>query len=199
MHSKAFKPQTYLIFNPVGKSSVMINKMRHTKINITEGDITQMPADALITAINSGGSWFGGIDGAIQRVAGNMYHSQAAQAAPLRDLQTIVVKGTSHKGKFRDVIFVVDDLESPLNEVVYAGLGAASYQEYRSILVPTIRMGVMAGAREKTPQETIGKMALGVRDFLDKYADTTTLEDIKFVVYNNPILAESMSSVLGKI
>jgi len=170
------------------------------KIYTTEGDITQIPADALMTAINSGGLWFRGIDGAIQRVAGNMYHNQASQASPLRDLQTVVARGTGkHRGKFRDVVFVIDDLESSLNDVVYAGLEAASNEGYRHILVPTIRMGVMAGAREKTPQEAIMKMAHGVSGFLDKYAERTKLENIQFVVYNNPILAKDMSAVLDKI
>jgi len=101
--------------------------MTNTKTYVTEGDITQIPADVLMTAINSGGMWFGGIDGAIQRVAGNMYHNQASQASPLRDLQTIVARGTGkHRGKFRDVVFVVDDLESPLNDVIYTRLEAAS-------------------------------------------------------------------------
>ena len=43
------------------------------------------------------------------------------------------------------------------------------------------------------------KMARGVSDFLDKYAEKTKLENIQFVVYNNPTLAENMSAVLGKI
>ena len=122
--------------------------MAKPKIYAVEGDITQIPADALMTAINSGGLWFGGIDGAIQRVAGNMYHNQASQAAPLNNLQTVVARGSGkHKGKFRDVVFVIDDLKSPLDKVVYAGLEAASNEGYTSLLVPTIRMGVMAGVR----------------------------------------------------
>jgi O-acetyl-ADP-ribose deacetylase (regulator of RNase III) len=173
--------------------------MRHTKICTAEGDITQMPADALITAINLDGEWFGGIDYAIKKVAGEMYHAQAGAAMPLCDLQTVIARGTgNHRGKFRDVVFVVDDLQSPLNRVVYTGLEAASNEGYQHILVPTIRMGVMAGAREKSPKEAIGKMALGVRNFIDKYAESTSLEEIKFVVYNNPILARSLSVVLDR-
>ncbi|MBS3093117.1 hypothetical protein J4456_00880 [Candidatus Pacearchaeota archaeon] len=174
--------------------------MRHTKIYTAEGDITKIPADALITAINSGGMWYGGIDGAIQRVAGDLYHKQAKAAMPLRNLQTVVARGGARPDRkigFRDVVFVVDDLESPLNEVIYTGLEAAS--EYKSVTIPTIRLGVMQGIIEKTPQEAIARMADGVNDFLDKYAEITKLENIKFVVYNNPILAETMSSVLNKI
>ena len=80
---------------------------------VSEGDITQMSADALVTAINSDGEWFGCIDGAIDRVAGSFYHAQARSAMPLHDLQTIVAKGNrgNHKGKFDTVIFVVDDFD----------------------------------------------------------------------------------------
>ena len=176
--------------------------MTNTKTYVTEGDITQIPADALITAINSGGMWFGGIDRAIQRVAGDLFHSQADAAMPLRTLQTVMTRGGARPDRkigFRDVVFVVDDLESPLNDVIYTGLEAASNENYKHILVPTIRMGVMAGARERTPQEAVRKMACGVSDFLDKYAERTKLENIQFVVYNNPTLAENMSAVLGNI
>ena len=174
--------------------------MSQTKIYTIEGDITQIPADAIITAINSQGLWFGGIDNAIQRVAGVMYHNQAARASPLENLQTIVAHGTEkHRGKFKDVVFVVDDLISQLNEVIYTGLESASNENYKQILVPTIRLGVMAGAREKTQDEALKKISLGVRNFLSDHSSKTKLEDIKFVVYNNPMLAESMSDVLGRI
>src|SRR3989338_9703456 len=178
----------------------LIKKVGNTGIYVYQGDITRIPADALITAINSGGMWFGGIDGDIQRVAGNHYHSQASKAMPLQNLQTVIARGGARPDRkigFRDVVFVVDDLQSPLDEVVYTGLEAAS--EYKSVTIPTIRLGVMQGIIEKTPQEAIARMADGVNDFLDKYAEITKLENIKFVVYNNPILAETMSSVLNKI
>ena len=172
--------------------------MNHTKIYTEEGDITQIPADALITAINSEGMWFGGIDGAIQKVAGDMYHSQVY--GNLTDLQTIVTRGRGqHRGKFKDVVFVIDDLESSLNKVLYAGLETANNEGYQHILVPTIRMGVMSGVREKTPEEAIEQMALGVKNFLDRYSKNTKLEDIKFIIYNNPSLAKDISSALDKI
>ena len=58
-----------------------------TSVNVVDGDITQIKADALITAINSGGMWFGGLDGAIQRSSGSMFHGQAQAAMPLTDGQ----------------------------------------------------------------------------------------------------------------
>lgn len=45
---------------------------------LMKGDITRMASvNAIVTLINSEGAWFGGVDGAIQRVAGGQYHAQA--------------------------------------------------------------------------------------------------------------------------
>lgn len=172
--------------------------MKTTKISAVEGDITRIKTDAIVTAINSQGLWYGGIDGAIQRAAGNLYHCQAQRAMPLKNLQTVIAKryGERNLGLFEDVVFVVDDLASPLNQVVYTGLEAASNEGYQNILVPTIRMGVMNGVVEKTEVEAIGKMAKGVNEFLSKYAKQTKLEDITFVVYNNPVLAKKLDKAL---
>ena len=173
--------------------------MAKPRIQTVEGDITQISADALMTAINSGGLWFGGIDGAIQRDAGDLYHRQVAQQTQLRDLQTVVAKGSgNHRGKFKDVIFVIDDLQSLLARVVYAGLEAASNEEYTSLLIPTIRMGVMAGVRE-TPEQAIRGMADGLSEFVGAYSGKTNLRDIKVVVYKNPALAEDISCALVRI
>ena len=50
------------------------------KVNVVDGDIAAVPAQVLITAVNSGGMWFGGIDGVIMRAAGDQFHGQAAEA-----------------------------------------------------------------------------------------------------------------------
>src|SRR3989338_2410515 len=175
----------------------LIKKVGNTGIYVYQGDITRIPADALITAINSGGMWFGGIDGDIQRVAGNHYHSQASKAMPLQNLQTVIARGGARPDRkigFRDVVFVVDDLQSPLDKVVYNGLESASNEGYQSVLLPTIRMGVMLGAVEKTPQEAIKRMSNGVKEFMQKYGSSTKIGDLKFVVYNDA----NTASMLGK-
>jgi O-acetyl-ADP-ribose deacetylase (regulator of RNase III) len=165
----------------------LIKKIGKTDLYVVQGDITKIPADALMTAINSGGMWYGGIDGAIQRVAGDFYHKKAAAMMPLEDLQTVVAKGkrTIHTGQFNDVVFVVDDLKSSLDEVVYAGLEASHNAGHRSLLLPAIRMGVMAGVREKTPQEAAQKISLGVQKFIVDYGTSTKLTNLTFVIYND--------------
>ena len=80
--------------------------MAHPKLQVVEGDITRIKADAIVTAINSHGLWFGGIDGAIQRAAGNLYHCQAQRAIPLKNLQTFIAKrnGERSSGLFEDTL-----------------------------------------------------------------------------------------------
>ncbi|MEK6908731.1 MAG: hypothetical protein AABX23_01625 [Nanoarchaeota archaeon] len=178
----------------------LVKKIGKTGLYVVDGDITKIPADALITAINSGGMWFGGIDGAIQRVAGDHYHSQASKAMPLQNLQTIIAKGGARPDRkigFRDVVFVVDDLRSPLDEVVYAGLEAAHSQNYGKILIPTIRMGVMAGVVEKTPQEAISKLGAGIGRFMDQYGAKTKMNNLTFVVYGDVATAMKLRSGLS--
>ena len=164
-----------------------VKKVGKAELYVVQGDITRVPASAIMTTINSEGRWFGGIDRAIQRVAGNHYHNLAAEAAPLKNLQTVIAKGNrhAHKGQFDDVVFVVDDLKSSLDKVVYTGLEASHRAGHSKILVPTIRMGVMAGVVEKTPEEAVRKLGQGISDFMKSYGQSTKLENITFVVYND--------------
>ena len=99
------------------------------KVHVVSGDLTQIPCDAIITAVNSGGMWFGGIDGAIMRASGDLFHNQASKSAlPLKHGATVVAKsnGKKHGGEFNNMVFVIDDLCGPLNEIILNGLVAAS-------------------------------------------------------------------------
>ena len=154
------------------------------KISVTSGDISRTPSDALITAINSGGAWFGGIDGVIMRAAGPMFHDQASRAMPLEDGKAVIAKGGQHDGSFRNVVFVVDDLQRPLREIVLAGLLGAESAGFATVTLPTIRMGVMLGVVEKSLDEALSEMAAGVKAFLTK--QPKAVQSITFVVYNDP-------------
>ncbi len=166
-------------------------------IRTVSGDIARVGADALITAINSGGKWLGGIDGVIKRAAGNLFHAQAGKAMPLSDGQTVIAQGDGHvlKGAFKNVVFVVDNLQRPLREVVYLGLKAASDAGFAKVSLPTIRMGLMLGAVEKTIDEAVSEMACGVRKFLAEHPKTS-VQDITFVVYDDDRTQSLLESAL---
>ena len=107
------------------------------EITVSEGDVTNVPSNALITAINSGGMWFGGIDRAIQRSASNMFHSQAAEQKPLIDGEVIYAPALDgHRGLFGSVIFVIDDLQRPLREIVLTGLQEAERRKCTTVSLP---------------------------------------------------------------
>jgi len=167
------------------------------EINVVSGDISKVKAGALITAINAGGMWFGGIDGVINKVAGNLFHEQAANASPLENGQAVVAhsNGHEHNGAFSDVVFVVDELVSPLGRVICNGLQAASDAGFSSVSLPTIRMGVMLGVVEKSTAEAVQEMARGVREFKSNNPDTT-IETITFVVYSDAETERQLRSAL---
>jgi len=155
------------------------------EIKVVSGDIAQVKADALITAINMSGMWWGGIDDVIQRVAGNLFHNQAARKMPLTEGQVVIAYGSINKGLFTNVVFVVDELSKPLRRVVYAGLKAANEAGFKSVSLPTIRMGVMLGKVEKTKEKAVAEMVAGVELFKANRGNNASLEEITFVVYNN--------------
>lgn len=177
--------------------------MKVPKISVVSGDIGQQKAHALITAINPGGAWFGGIDGVIQRLAGTHFHKQAAAAMPLFHEKTVVAKGGGclHGGKFQNVVFVIDSLEGPLRNIVRNGLRAAAEAGFKIVTLPTIRMGVMLGEVERTPQEAVTEIALGVKAYMEQYP-SCPIDEIIFVVYNNPqleaLLTKTLAEYVGK-
>ncbi|GHP00692.1 hypothetical protein KSF_107390 [Reticulibacter mediterranei] len=80
---------------------------RNVILTIVPGNIIQEPAEGLMTLINSSGLWLGGVDGAIQSVAGNQFHQQAAQqitqSTQIHQGMVIFADGTHihHNGAFR--------------------------------------------------------------------------------------------------
>lgn len=157
------------------------------KVQVIQGDIASVEADALITAINSGGMWFGGIDGVIQRNAGKLFHQQAFQALPLNHGDTIVAtsNGSKINAKFKNVVFVIDDLQGPLREIVANGLKSASKAGFRHVTLPTIRMGVMLGQVEKNVQEAVKEMVEGVNCFRSENPDSQ-LETVRSSSMSTP-------------
>lgn len=139
-----------------------------TKVNVVDGDITQVRADALITAINPRGSWYGGLDRAIRSVSGGMFHNQAEAAMPLTDGQVVYAPELEpHEGKFAAVLFVVDGLQRPLHEVVTNVLNDADKRRLQVISLPAIRTGFMEGKRE-TRNRALDDLARAINDFVAK-------------------------------
>lgn len=155
-------------------------------IKILSGDATKVPCDALVTLINSGKMWFGGMDNAIYRTSGQQFHVQAAFAIDkyeLSDGQAVFATGKSISGKFNAVIFVIDDLHLPLERLVFIALMSARENHCQSVVLPTLRTGIMAGVVEKTLEDTIKALVNGIRTFEEAHPNTPMT--ITFVAYND--------------
>lgn len=164
------------------------------EINIIDGDIASVQADALLTAINSGGMWFGGIDGVISRIAGSQYHAQALDALRIdQNIGAIVAtRRTPHNGLFRDIVFTIDDLDLPLRTVILCGLQVAEQHGCRTITMPAIRLGVMrnvGGSVEEKVQETIAT--------LREFAVTSKLQTVSVVIFNDRQLSNMFRLALN--
>lgn len=163
---------------------------RGIHLDILSGDLTQVQSDALITPINSERMWFGGIDGAIMRTAGEAFHQGASdyldEHPKATDGSTIFVDGSSvnHGGQFRHVIFVIDDLSISLQRVVEAGLEEAIERKLQKVSMPLMRSGVMAGVVERTPEEVAERIMLGIKGAADAHPDSKL--STKIVVYSDP-------------
>lgn len=155
-----------------------------TKVNVVDRDITRVKADALITVINSGGLWLGGIDGAIQRVSGDMFHNQASAKMPLCDGQVLFAPATRfHSGRFDSVIFVIDDLKQPVSNLLIAALDEAEARSLTTVSLPTLRTGVMAGVHE-TRREALVGLTQAIKDFVIANPQSS-VKEINVVVYSN--------------
>jgi O-acetyl-ADP-ribose deacetylase (regulator of RNase III) len=173
-----------------------VPKSTNVAVQIVAGDIANIHADALIAPINSGQAWHGAIDGVIQRCAGWQFHQQAAAAAPLHDQQTInATVRDCHTGAFRNVVFVVDDVERPLRQIVLAGLKAADAAGYESVSLPAMRLGVMMGAFERSVEATVREMAEGTKAFVD--SKPTNIRSITFVVYSDPKALSQLAMLIS--
>lgn len=168
------------------------------QVRVQVGDITRMPAQALISNINSEGMWWGGIDGAIQGAAGNQFHTQAAQVlerSGLQEGQTVHARAQQpHKGAFGDVVFVVDDGRKPLREIVLEGLRAADRAGMQSVSLPAMRTGVMAGPAG--PGAALREMAAGIQQFQGE--NPASVRDIQVVVYKDPTMARALQEELAR-
>ncbi len=161
------------------------------KVNVIDGDIAVVPAQAIITAINSEGMWYGGIDRVITRAAGSQFHEQAAEALRADPaVKAVVCKQLGwHHGRFAEVVFVIDDLDEPLYEVVRRGLVEASQAGYERVSMPAIRFGVMRSLGG-TEAEKIDGIARAIKD---QQADPANrLKEVSVVVYADRVLSAQL-------
>ncbi len=156
---------------------------------VEQGDIARVPAQAIVTTIDSAKNWRGPTDHAISGVAGGQYHAQAlwqAEQAPLYDGQILLANRMQpHGGAFEKVLFLVDDLKRPVGDVVSAGLLEADRLKLNSVTLPPLRPD-QPGSTEA--------VASAIKRF--SQAQPVHLRQVTVVVSDNPQLAEDYRNAL---
>lgn len=157
-------------------------------IHVYEGDIARIEADALLTAVNSGGMWFGGIDGVIERNAGRQFHDQVAATLQVDQSVKVIVAHQWHRhhGQFKSVVFTIDDLNETLEDVVLRGLNAAADAGYHTVSMPAIRLGVMKNLGG-TQTEKVHAMIAAIRNHEKNHS--APLDEVTIVIYSDTNLA----------
>jgi len=141
---------------------------KNSFIYVGNGDLTQTRhrVNAIVCPISSSDYSSGEINQSIKSKSGDIYFPKLNQRINLKDLQTFTVKGGGlpHLGNFDDVIFVVDNLASSVEDLVYSSLVAS--RDCNQVCLPLFRTGSNRGVIEKNDDELAFGLAVGLDSFL---------------------------------
>ena len=162
-------------------------RIGQTVLELTQGDLTKQDVDAIVNAANSSLLGGGGVDGAIHRAAGP---DLLVETRTLNGCQTGDAKITrGYKLKARHVIHAVgpvyragDPSVARLLESAYRrSLEVAAENDLRTVAFPSISTGTYGYPIEEAAP-------ISLRTVYEFARQSTQLELVRFVLYNEPIL-----------
>ena len=169
------------------------------RVLVQDGNITDVPADALITTVSSAQSRNGAVDRAIRQVAGGYFHDQVPveHTKGCFSGQTLWAPNPpALRLPFDGVLFVIDNLDLPLREIVRCALQGAVQNGRYTIAMPLMRTGQAAGRVQEPSGSALSEMALALRLFRSGY-QRHAISDATVVVYDSPKLAQTMREMLA--
>lgn len=162
-------------------------------VDLVIGDITGIECDALVTFVNPNGDWYGGVDKAIRRRAGNAFHELLAARRGTLGLPNghPTMVHSFMQTPFRNVLFIVDDFSNPLPlwSLLYGALDFAEEHGFQHVTMPVFRTGAAGHLfdQESTEQELISTLL-----------EHSFPGQISVVVYDDADQAERLMTLLGK-
>lgn len=157
-------------------------------LQVLKGDISKVGADAVMTTVQEKHLCHGGVNSVVER-SNPCFFEQLQKAPELADAEALLARSDG-KGPIDAVLFVKDQNEKPLNEIVYAGLKAADQAGLEHIAVPAMRAGSVFGAVESSYRQIALEVRKGVERFMAEAR--TALKTISLVVYNDDGLADKL-------
>ncbi|MBI5246306.1 MAG: hypothetical protein HY923_03940 [Elusimicrobia bacterium] len=163
-------------------------------LQVLTGNIAEAGTKAVMTTVQEKHLCQGGVNSVVANA--NPCFFQRLQKAPeLKDGEALLAKGDG-KGPIENVVFVKDQSEKPLSEIVYAGLKEADQNGLESVAVPAMRAGSVFGAVERSYREIALQVREGVERFMAEAR--TSLKSIALVVYNDDKLARVLNDAFAE-
>ena len=158
-------------------------KIRNTTIEILQGDITDMNADAIVNAANNELQHGGGVALAIVQKGGNIIQEESDKIGFCETGKAVITTGGNLKAKF--VIHTVGPVygegndAKKLKNAVLSCLNLAYNENLKSIAFPAISAGIY-----RFPKDRCAKIMLDTIVTYVKNRDTN-LREIYIVLYDN--------------
>jgi O-acetyl-ADP-ribose deacetylase (regulator of RNase III) len=150
---------------------------------VVVGGVTEIEVDAIAKLIPaSTEKRQDEVDLQIWQIAGDWFQNQVEERlTSTKDGEVIVAEGgDAIKGlPFRDIIYVRDDGEKELPEIVFTALKAAQSRGVQSLALPVLWRGIAP------LKEAVDQMCTGIRRFRHEFDDPKI--DIKIAVGNDPV------------
>lgn len=163
------------------------------RIKVVQGDITTQDVMALLTFANPQAVWNGGVDFALRKRFGDIYHRQLKthwETGLFRKTgQTLIIEG---EDKQPSVVFVCDDIAQlkPLKDVLLPALEVAYMHGIKSIAIPVVRTGPVFYMIENYDPNS------AERDLIEALKAFEHPMEIAVVVYNDSEQADRLRGYL---
>ncbi len=149
------------------------------EVEVLQGSILEVEAEAITNAANSQGWMGGGVAGAIKRVAGQEVEREAVAKAPIPVGDAVLTSGG--RTKFKGIVHA-PTMERPamripasnVRKATLAALACADEAGFASLALPGLGTGVGGVAREEAARE----MLQAIRGFQPRHLRKVILVDL---------------------
>ena len=152
------------------------------KISLIQGDLTELPVDAIVNAANAHLVLGGGVAGAIRMKGGPSIQEECDRIGGTTVGQAVLTGAGNLKA--RHVIHAVGprqgegDEDDKLRQATLNSLRRATEKGLRSIAFPAVSTGIFGFPKERCAQIMLG----ATQDYLQK--ETTSLEEVLFCLWS---------------
>jgi len=164
------------------------------KINIIKGDITEQKVDAIVNAANNHFYMGGGVAGAIKRKGGKVIEEEAVSQGPVKIGEAVVTSAGKLPAKY--VIHASTmgmDFKTDSQKIKCAtrnALRKAEGKKIKQIAFPALGCGVGGFSVREAAKIMLNQ----VKEHL-KETTTTSLEEVRFVLYTDKDYREFLEAV----